>query len=666
MKHYGDICALRGANLEPVDCIIGGSPCQGLSQAGKRKGLNDERSGLFMEQIRIIKEMREEDIRRGRAGQSVRPRIAVWENVPGAFSTGKPKGEDFRVVLEEFARIADPAAHVPRPPKRKWRTAGAILGDGWSLAWRVMDAQFFGVPQRRRRIALVCDFGSESAHEVLFEREVMPGDAAPGREAGRGTAENPGAGAGVADRMDGRDGATWPAVANTLTRRHDSSPMPGQLQQIRVTAFTQNQRDEVRDLGDCAGALAAEPGAKQQTYVALAIPINTQIAMRSKALGEGTGLGVGADGDPAFTLQANHSHGVMTAGFNGHRAAGAGIEFAGERAPTVGASMPPNVVAGFKAGQGDKAGGIGYQDETAPTIGGTASGLNQVPAVMCLAGDTSNAAFDYELCGTLKSSHEQPIAVDCRNVRISGINGALQSAGHGGSQNNNAIIIDCRHDRLEDISGTLVAKGSGDHGVQDNNPVMQYSIVRRLTPLECERLQGYPVGWTDIPEITDISDEGYELFKQLLFDAAVRNGTARENPATGTWEIWSKKRYEVRRGGKAQYIAVIWKNTGRPYRHKGREQMIAYINALCSDSARYQALGNSIALPPWQWTCQQIHDRHGVPLTMGSLFDGIGGFPLIWERINGKGTALWASEIEPFCVAVTRYHFGSEEEAMAA
>jgi DNA (cytosine-5)-methyltransferase 1 len=113
MIHYGDICALSGAALEPVDCIIGGSPCQDLSVAGKRAGLEGERSGLFIEQIRIIKEMREEDVKRGRAVKLVRPRYAIWENVPGAFSSGKPKGEDFRCVLEEFARIADPAASQP-------------------------------------------------------------------------------------------------------------------------------------------------------------------------------------------------------------------------------------------------------------------------------------------------------------------------------------------------------------------------------------------------------------------------------------------------------------------------------------------------------------------------------------------------------------------------
>ena len=156
MKHVGDITKIRGYDLTPVDCITGGSPCQDLSVAGKRAGLEGERSGLFMEQIRVVKEMREHDKAKGRTGRFVRPRWMVWENVPGAFSSNK--GEDFRVVLEEIAKIIDKDAVIPGPPKGKWSSAGCILFDGGSIAWRVHDAQFWGVPQRRKRIALVADF----------------------------------------------------------------------------------------------------------------------------------------------------------------------------------------------------------------------------------------------------------------------------------------------------------------------------------------------------------------------------------------------------------------------------------------------------------------------------------------------------------------------------
>lgn len=176
MKHYGDITKLHGAELPIVDIITGGSPCQDLSVAGKREGLAGERSGLFMEQIRLIKEMREHD-RNTRPDvdfRLLRPRYMVWENVPGAFSSNK--GEDFRAVLEETARIVDKNATIPKPEGGRWTPSGCIMGSGWSIAWRVHDAQFWGVPQRRKRIALVADFGGESAPEILFERKGMSGD----------------------------------------------------------------------------------------------------------------------------------------------------------------------------------------------------------------------------------------------------------------------------------------------------------------------------------------------------------------------------------------------------------------------------------------------------------------------------------------------------------
>ena len=179
MKHLGDISKVNGAEIEPVDIITFGSPCQDLSVAGKRAGLKHEdngddettRSGLFMEAVRIIKEMREKT-------NGEYPRFAVWENVPGAFSSNK--GEDFRIVLEELVKVSEPTAVMPDVPKFGWAYADSYCGNGWSLAYRVLDAQYWGVPQRRRRIYLVADFRGQRAREILFEREGLRGYFAEG------------------------------------------------------------------------------------------------------------------------------------------------------------------------------------------------------------------------------------------------------------------------------------------------------------------------------------------------------------------------------------------------------------------------------------------------------------------------------------------------------
>lgn len=175
MIHVGDIAKLNGAALPPVDIIAGGSPCQDLSVAGARAGLSGSRSGLFMEQIRVMKEMREADIQRGRSVKHIRPRFGIWENVPGALSPGNPKTEDFRIVLEEFLRIGCDSVSVPGPYTGRWESSGRILlGNSLSLAWRILDTQYWpGTPQRRRRIYLVVDFGGQSAPQILFDQESL-------------------------------------------------------------------------------------------------------------------------------------------------------------------------------------------------------------------------------------------------------------------------------------------------------------------------------------------------------------------------------------------------------------------------------------------------------------------------------------------------------------
>ena len=240
MKQLGDVTKIDGAAIDPVDVITFGSPCQDLSVAGKQTGIHaGKRSSLFFEAVRIIREMR--GITDGKY-----PRFAVWENVPGAFSSNK--GEDFRAVLQALCEVGGEAVPVPEPPKGKWAKAGCIVGDGYSIAWRVYDAQYWGVPQRRKRIYLVADFGSERAGEILFERESMRGDSAQGGEAREGAAGDAAGGTGrirVYDCRGNGDGCTVP----NLTGDHEN----------RVTDYTSvcvgNGQMHQTELCDRTGAL---------------------------------------------------------------------------------------------------------------------------------------------------------------------------------------------------------------------------------------------------------------------------------------------------------------------------------------------------------------------------------------------------------------------------
>lgn len=557
MKHVGDITKLSGWALPPVDCITGGSPCQDLSVAGKREGLAGERSGLFMEQMRIVREMRESDRARGRTGVLVRPRFMVWENVPGAFSSGSRKGADFAAVIEEILKVCEPGAAVSvRVPDRGWPRSGCYYADdgSWSVAWRVHDAQFWGVPQRRKRIALVADFGGLSAPEVLFVRKGLC------RALDEGEAEREETAGGTGE---GADSTSWCIKGNAIDR---DTAQNGQWANEDVSYSL--------DATDRHG---------------VAVPINTQIATRYKALGERTRLGVGADGDPAFTLQAGHEHGVAVLNDQG----GSMMSVTHEATGTLRSQEhghQPVVAAGFKAGQA-KAGGIGWQEECAATLSAGASGVEPTVfdargngnghTVPTLTGDHQNRVTDYTAVVAFAQNSRDEVRLQNGDGQISG----TISANEGMKQRTYVVYgLDSNKNGYAEQAGTIQSHESG--GAQEMCCDRQMT-VRRLTPLECERLQGYPDGWTDIGEWTD---------------------------------------------------------------SKGKKRQT-------TDTARYKALGNSIALPFWFWLLRRISAQYERPATLGSLFDGIGGFPLCWERCNGKGTAIWASEIEEFPIAVTKRRF---------
>lgn len=196
MIHLGDISKIDGTKIPPVTVITFGSPCQNLSIAGNREGLAGEQSGLFMEAVRVIKEMRSVE-HFTKSNEPIRyPKFAIWENVPGAFSSNM--GNDFTTVLEELASISGGAVTIPKPEKG-WKHSGAVIGDGYSIAWRLFDAQYLGVPQRRKRITLIMDIDGERAGEILFERTSLSGDIDEGIEAWKGVARNPAESVGIRD-----------------------------------------------------------------------------------------------------------------------------------------------------------------------------------------------------------------------------------------------------------------------------------------------------------------------------------------------------------------------------------------------------------------------------------------------------------------------------------
>lgn len=285
-RHVGSVTEISGAELEPVDIITFGSPCQDLSVAGKQAGIHEgARSSLFFEAIRIIREMREKDIADGRTGKFIRPRFAVWENVPGAFSSNK--GQDFQAVLQAFCSIQGGQAHiVPLPPKGKWLPAGNIVGNGFSLAWRVLDAAGWGVPQRRKRIFLVADFAGERAAEILLDESRLHGNFAKGGETGQGTAAH-------AERSAGRSGVELNAAAfmGGRARKPEVSP-------IMITAVRQ-QSNPHQNGGN--------------TVPDVVYPINTMVATRGGADDGRTTFGVGEANDPQFTIGAAHEHAVCYA-----------------------------------------------------------------------------------------------------------------------------------------------------------------------------------------------------------------------------------------------------------------------------------------------------------------------------------------------------------------
>ena len=493
MIHVGDITKLDGAKLPPVDVICGGSPCQDLSVAGLRKGLAGERSGLFMDQVRIVKEMRAEDERRGVSDDFIRPRYLVWENVPGAFSSAN--GEDFRAVIEEIVHIKDSTCHVPRPDTGRWESAGAaILGDQFSLAWSVLDAQYWGVAQRRRRIFLVADFGGLTAPKILFEQERLLRDPAEGQGQGKGVTTA--AGNSSADSGGSR-------VAEE--------------KQVDIFAFHINQREETINLNGISGALMATTNMQMQTFVAEGMRKFESAEKKEECLclNDQGGERMDVSVDITATLRAGMSgHPPLVMGI---QQGSAGTEEIPDPALTEEAETGGNNQQILFENHGIDARYTGPH-EVAPTMSARyGTGGNNVPLVSdmpesyCIAGNIidrevqnggNGLGCQPDISYTLTSADRHAVFSRQRSDEfLQNRVTATQSA----RQHKDATDLVC-----EPYQNTVGTIGYTDHkGInnqyvsEDKCIVENRKLIRRLTPLECERLQGFPDHWTDIPGASD-------------------------------------------------------------------------------------------------------------------------------------------------------------------
>jgi len=368
VKHYGDICKINGADLPPVNIITFGSPCQSFSVAGKREGM-EGKSGLFYEAARVIREMYA-------ATRGEYPTFAVMENVAGIFSSKTNGKSDFLEVLNELIHIKDETLSVPLPEKGRWSAAGEIVGDGFSLGWRTVDAQFWGVAQRRRRCYLVLDLAGERAGKILFDETRLRGNPPQGCFAGQAAAGASAAGAGGAVCVLNDQGGSFMDLSEEITgtlrsQEHGHQPIvfePGAMLRLGGHCWE----------GEPTGALRADMGDNQLT---VAIPINTQVGLRNHKDGDGTGLGVGEAGDAAYTLQSAHSHAVAIE----NHPADSRIKI-------------------------DESGTVQTLTERMGTGGGN------VPLVM--ATGQANAEISEDLCQTLNCSCERPIVMNERQYAL--------------------------------------------------------------------------------------------------------------------------------------------------------------------------------------------------------------------------------------------------------
>ena len=605
MKHYGDVSKLNGAKLPPVDIITFGSPCQDMSVAGKRAGLSGARSNLFYEAVRIVKEMRCET-------NGEYPRFVVWENVPGAFSSNK--GEDFKAVLEEICKIKDDTLSVSQPESGKWTNAGEIVGDAFSVAWRVFDAQYWGVPQRRKRIYLVADFAGECAGEILFEQKSLSGDS-PQSIGTRKTTTTDVKDCIGATGFDGYNGQLTGDVSSTIgvncgmstgrngivlndqggnrmditedvtcTLRAEAHHPPCVLESagfctehsaksrgigyeeetsptiragtVPAAVMFENHSQDTRYTGPVEKAPTVlstyGTGGNNQPFV-----IETPKTLKIRSGCDGGGKGALVQDNKSATLSCNNdqtvfvpqAYGICSKDSNSMKSDNPNSGFyKAETSRTLDLNGGnPSCNQGGIAVVSIQGSMIGRKDENGPQ----GDGINEDVSFTLNATDKHAVAYGIDRAAFNQGQNAKygfAVETEKQPTMVAKGPGAVATPTYSTSKNSHHTNAE------ENIVNTLVATDYKDPPTVSQEP---YYIVRRLTPTECARLQGFPDWWCSDPETENPTDEELDFWRDVFRTYAEINGT----------------------------------------KVKSDKQIIRWLKNPHSDSAEYKMWGNGVALP---------------------------------------------------------------------
>ena len=578
MKHYGDVSKMDGADVEPVDIITFGSPCQDMSIAGRREGLDGSRSSLFYEAVRIVKEMR-------CATDGKHPRYIVWENVPGAFSSNK--GADFQSVLEEICSVKGYEIHTARP--ERWPAAGEIVADDFSLAWRVFDTQYWGVPQRRKRIYLVADFAGGGAGKILFESEGVSGYTPQGFRPWQGTAGTFEEGAGASgcvclnDQGGSRMDVTEDVAATLRAENHGHPPCVmgaagfctehsaqargiGYEEETSPTlragtvpaAVYENHSQDTRYTGPLETAPTVMStygtGGNNQPFV-----VETPKTLKIRSGCEGGGKGALIQDNKSATLGCNNDQTVFVPFVKGTR------PHSPDEEPQWKASDVANTLNTCDVGEtrcnelAVKVYGICSKDSNAMKSENPKSGFYEAETSRCLDANGGNPTCNQGGMAVVALQGSMIGRADKNGPQGSGVNEDVSFTLDAADRHAVAYCMTTGTytQMLKEQSPTLMARDYKDPPVV-NETEPEY-IVRRLTPTECARLQGFPDWWCTGLETDEPSEEEIEFWTEV---------------------------FEIHR-------SVM----GKSSRPKSRNQIIKWLKNPHSDSAEYKMWGNGVALP---------------------------------------------------------------------